>query len=358
MENNKVLEIINNIKNKNNKVIIFIPEVDEPNASVYELFFHAHVLKKNGYNTKILIFGDSTEKPYWIEDKILDVDIELADKVKLSVSAEDIVIIPEILTSVFEQTKNIPSIRVAFVQSVDYMMNGLMIGTNLSDFNIKNIITTSKKMSDFIYNITNTKYNFKHYNIGIPDYFKNEVVNKKPIIPIIYRNKNEITKIIKLFYLKYPQYRWIMFDGMVYENDTTKQLSREDFAKRLDESYAAVWIDRISSFGTFPLECMKTNTLIIGLLPDFDPSYLNDEFQNVGMWTNNIYEIPDLIAKSINMYLEDSPILDEIVSDYNKITKQFSQENSEMEILKIYDELLNDRMESLNEYLKNKKNEE
>ena len=58
----------------------------------------------------------------------------------------------------------------------------------------------------------------------------------------------------------------ISFDGMVYENDTTKQLSRKDFAEKLDKSFAAIWIDKISSFGTFPLECMKCKTIPIGII--------------------------------------------------------------------------------------------
>ena len=37
-------------------------------------------------------------------------------------------------------------------------------------------------------------------------------------------------------------------------------LSREDFATELSKSFLGVWIDELAGFGTFPLECMKTNT--------------------------------------------------------------------------------------------------
>ena len=113
MDINKLKENINNIKNKKNKFLFFIPEITEPAASIYEIFFHAHIMKKEGYDVKILVDGDNKEKPYWIEDEILDVDIELASEVKLKVGVDDVVI-PEILTNVFEQTKNIPSIRLVY----------------------------------------------------------------------------------------------------------------------------------------------------------------------------------------------------------------------------------------------------
>ena len=40
MDINKLKENINNIKNKN-KFLFFIPEITEPAASIYEIFFHA-----------------------------------------------------------------------------------------------------------------------------------------------------------------------------------------------------------------------------------------------------------------------------------------------------------------------------
>ena len=51
-------------------------------------------------------------------------------------------------------------------------------------------------------------------------------------------------------------------------------MRRIDFAKRLQSNFAAVWVDRISSFGTFPLECMKCGTIPICLKPDIMPEYM------------------------------------------------------------------------------------
>ncbi|MFW6242841.1 MAG: hypothetical protein ACOC2W_01655, partial [bacterium] len=346
MEKKDLLEKIENIKNKNSRFIFFAPEITEPSASIYEIFFHAHVMKSEGYNTVIFINGETKEKPYWIEEEILDVDIELSSEAKLKVGPEDVVVIPEILTNVFEQTQNLPSIRVGLLQSIDYMLNGLLPGTNWSQFNIYNVVTTSKTLKDIFENFMGKNFNINVYNIGIPEYFKNKVKNKKPTIPIVYRNKNDITKIVKLFYMKYPQYSWVSFDGMVYDGDNLKQLSRYDFSRKLDSSFAALWIDKISSFGTFPIECFKTRTIPIGIIPDIFPDYLNEDL-NLGLWSDNIYEIPDIIAKVIENYLEESDSLEKIYKDLEAFDDKFTQEESKKEIVSLYENLLIDRKESL-----------
>lgn len=353
MENNKLIERIENIKNKKSKFLFFVPEINEPSASIYEIFYHAHLIKKEGYNVKLLVNGESTDKPYWIEDDILDVDLEKASDVKLKVGAEDVVVIPEILTNVFEQTKNIPSIRIGLLQSFDYMLNGILPGSNWGQFGITNIFTTSKILKDMIINNMGSNYNIKTFDIGIPEYFKNKVKNKKPTIPIVYRNKNDITKVVKLFYMKYPQYSWISFDGMVYsESDEMKQLSRKDFAAKLDESFAAVWIDRISSFGTFPLECYKTKTFPISLIPDIKPDYLDQNTVNMGYWAENIHEIPDMIANVVAHYLEDSTFIEESNEKFKKFDNLYTQKNNEKKIVSLYTDLINDRLKILEEKIK------
>jgi hypothetical protein len=359
MENSKIIERIENIKNKKSKFLFFVPDVTEPSASIYEIFYHAHLMKNEGYDVKLLVNGESIEKPYWIEDSILDVEIQNASNIKLKVGAEDVVVIPEILTNVFEQTKNIPSIRIGLLQSFDYMLNGLLPGSNWGQFGIKNVFTTSETLKHYFENTMGNYYDVKVFDVGIPSYFENKIKNKKPTIPIVYRNKNDITKIVKLFYMKYPQYSWLSFDGMVYsETDDIKQLSRQDFAKKLDESFAAVWIDRISSFGTFPLECYKTKTFPIGLIPDIKPDYIDKETIKYGYWAENIYEIPDMIANVLGHYLEDSDFISKMNDNFESINKKYRQEDQKDDIVGLYVELLNDRLETLEKSLKSKENEE
>ena len=120
------------------------------------------------------------------------------------------------------------------------------------------------------------------------------------------RDKRELLKIVKIFYQKYPHYRFVTFRDM-------SGLPRKDFAKQLGESFVSVWIDELSGFGTFPLESMKSNTPVIGKIPRMVPEWMGtvDENGNLnlndnGIWTANLNSIPDVVATMVGLYLEDA----------------------------------------------------
>jgi hypothetical protein len=270
----KINTSINNLINKNSKFIFCIPESQSPAASVYEMYFHASVVKKMGYRVIIMVEKKEYAAPTWIEKELTDHEhMSMADP-KLTVGPEDIMIIPDVYTNVMEQTKNLPCLRIGLLQSIDYMINSLIPGTDWKSFNIDDVITTSQSLKEFVDSYFDGKFNVKLYNIGIPEYFNSENTPQKPVISIVGRNPNEISKFVKLFFAKYPQYNWVTFDPMLTKSKPPQQMRRVDFAKRLKENFAAVWIDRISSFGTFPLECMKAGVIPICLRPDLLPEYM------------------------------------------------------------------------------------
>ncbi len=96
----------------------------------------------------------------------------------------------------------------------------------------------------------------------------------KPIIAVSSREQREAINLIKTFYQKYPQFRWVTFRDM-------RGISEEEFANTLKDCMLSVWIDKTSSFGTFPLESMKSNVPVLGVVPKMIPSWLNEEN---GIW--------------------------------------------------------------------------
>ena len=343
----KLKNSLNILTSNKGKVFFFVPNVSTPSSAVYEIYFHANVLKNDGRNVVMLI-EDDFQTPIWIESSLLDIKHESIEKTKLSVAPEDIMIIPEIYTNIMEQTRNLPCIRITLVQSVDFMLNGLVNGSEYSEFGIENLIVASERIKDVINNnFGRFKYNIESYKIGIPDYFKKSNKLKKPIISIIGRNQNEMGKIVKLFYLKYPQYSWVTFDPMITNSNPPQQLDRQSFAERLSENFATVWVDRISSFGTLPLEAMRVGNIVIGLIPDLAPEYLfNEENKFIlesGSWVENIYDLPSMIAETLSMYLDDSISQEQYNTMYD-ISMKYTQENSKTELLNIYKKFINDRV--------------
>jgi len=355
----KIKTSIDKLSNKKSKIIFCVPESVSPSASVYEIYFHASIVSKMGFETIILVEKNDYSKPDWIEDNLTNHKHVTMFNSKLNVGPEDILVIPEIYSNIMEQTKNLPCMRVGLLQSIDYMVNSLIPGMDWSMFNIKDVITTSKSLESVVTNFYGNKFSIKTYDVGIPDYFGKSNKPQNTVISIIGRNPNDITKVTKLFFSKYPEYNWVNFDAMLTDSKPQKPMRRIDFAKRLQNNFAAVWIDRISSFGTFPLECMKSGVIPICLKPDILPEYMIERdvegnfvktIDNGGVWVNNILELPTVIGEVLIKFLDDS-IPDELYSDMDKIVSKYTQENSEYQLTKIYSELIKERIELFSDML-------
>lgn len=349
----KIKISLDKLVNKKSKFLFVIPESQTPVASIYEMYFHATVVKNLGYKVVVMTEKGDYVAPAWIEKELTDHEHMAMSDPKLMVGPEDIMVIPEVYSNVMEQTKKLPCLRVGLLQSVDYMMNSLIPGTDWLSFGIQDIITTSQSLKELLETFYDKgKYDIKTYNIGIPEYFEKTDVPQKPIISIIGRNANEISKFVKLFFSKYPQYNWVTFDPMVTKSKPAQPMRRVDFAKRLQGNFAAIWIDRISSFGTFPLECMKSGTIPICLKPDIMPEYMIERDENgvavkavdgAGVWTENYYDLPVLASDVLMKFLDDG-ILPEMYESMDKVVAKYNQIDSETRLVEIYSELIGKRI--------------
>ncbi|MFW5847641.1 MAG: hypothetical protein ACOCVF_01800 [bacterium] len=354
---NKMKVTLENLRSKNSTILFFITSTPSPAASVYEIYNHATILKNLGYFVKMLTDDVNYQVPDWIEKELTDIPHEHMASAKFTVTPADMLVIPEIFSNVMEQTKNLPCIRVGFLQGIDYMLNALTPGMDWSELGIKKVITTSNNLKNLMEEYFGKgKFDIKTYDIGIPDYFKKTDMPKRPVISIVGRNPNEISKIVKLFYARYPHYRWVTFDTMLTESKPPKPMRRKDFADKLARNFAAVWVDRIASFGTFPVECMKVGTIPIALKPDITPEYLVDQegnyVQDTGVWTDDIYALPLLIGDTLIKFLDDS-IPEEMYQKMDKIAENYNATKSKEQIEKIYTDLFNERAATFEEAIKN-----
>jgi hypothetical protein len=137
---------------------------------------------------------------------------------------------------------------------------------------------------------------------------------------------------------------------MLTTSKPPKHLRRKDFAEKLGKNFAALWIDRISSHALFPLECMKVGTIPICLIPDITPDYLIDENgkgkENVGVWTDDFFQLPALIADTLRKFLDDE-IGQGVYDEMKGIANNYSPEISAQKLVEIYEGYFNDRSNSL-----------
>ena len=359
MEENKQLsqeeqinEAIANLDAKNFGIYFFTLDTKgNPTAGVANIYEHVKVLTKLGYQAHILhekndyrIHANEHGAGIvdWLGEEYGELSHVSIENQKLNISAKDILVIPEVFANLMEQCKAFPCKKVVLSQSYDYILEILPLGASWSNYGFNDVITTSQKQADYIKGLFPT-INTHIIPISIPSYFKPTDEIKKPIISIFTREQKEAVKLVKSFYLQYPTYKWVTFREL-------RGLSRKEFANSLGESCLSVWVDPISSLGTFPLESIECETPTIGLMPNMVPEWMESEPQkdgtillkNNGVWTNNIMGIPDLIAQFLKVWLEDTVPVD-LTNTILASKGKFSEEAQEAKINQVFTTLVSNR---------------
>jgi hypothetical protein len=309
-------------------------------ASVSTNYRLVKVLTELGYDACIL----HEKKDYqgvseWLGEGYSQLPHACIEEGNLQVGAQDLVIIPEVFGHVLEQTKDMPCARAVLCQSYDYIFETLQPGQSWQLFNVNKCITTSDESMNYIKGIF-PGIDVSTFRLSIPDYFKADDKPKKPIIAIHTRDPRDTAKIVKTFYIKYPQYRWVTFRDM-------RGLNREDFAQALGESCLSVWIDDISGLGTFPLESMKCGTPVIGKIPNMKPGWMQEKN---GFWTYELNQVVDITSSYFKNWLEDS-IPQELYDEMSTTHTQYSEENETGDIKNFIEEYANLRKKGLVENL-------
>lgn len=346
---------IEKIKNKDFGIYFFTLDTKgNPTAGVATIYEHVKKLRDLGYNAQIL--HDKNDYKLredeegmgiaeWLGEEYATLPHVSIESQQLQVGPQDFVIIPEAFASVMKQTKDFPCKRVVFLQAYEYIFEMLEIGEGWEQFNIRDVITTNKNLSDYARSIFRG-INVEEIPVGIPEYFTNSDKPKVPTIAMSARDKRELLKIVKIFYQKYPHYRFVTFRDM-------SGLPRKDFAKQLGESFVSVWLDELSGFGTFPLESMKCDTPVIGKIPRMVPEWMGtvDENGNLnlndnGIWTANLNSIPDVVATMVGLYLEDA-LPENILNGMKEYKDMYSVENSDKVLNEVYERLFAKRIVEL-----------
>ena len=146
----KIKVSLDKLVNKKSKFLFVIPESQSPVASIYEMYFHASVVKNLGYKVIVMTEKGDYIAPTWIEKELTEHEHMAMSDPKLMVGPEDMMVIPEVYSNVMEQTKNLPCLRIGLLQSIDYMTNSLIPGTDWSSFGIQDVITTSQSLKEII----------------------------------------------------------------------------------------------------------------------------------------------------------------------------------------------------------------
>jgi hypothetical protein len=338
----KVEKSIQNLKDKKSKIYLLVQDTKgHAKASIAYSYRLGMTLSKQGYNMIMLHEkSDYTGVSEWLGSEYMELPHQPIEGQNLEVSPEDFIIVPELYGFVMSQITKLPCGKIVLCQSYDHMLETLQPGQTWSQLGFHKCITTSETQKEYISNI------MRGVSIDvIPPYiseeFKPQVLPAKPMIAIHSREQRDTANIIKNFYIKFPQYRWVTFRDM-------RGITEKQFAEALQDCFLSVWVDETSSFGTFPLESMKSNVPVLGLVPNLAPLWMNDDN---GLWINNKTQMVDFIADFLQNWLEDNvneKMYESMVVTANEI---ISKTEFEKKVTYLFDGFIQTRLNSFEEQL-------
>ena len=328
----KLEKSIDNMKSKLSRVDFIVQDTKgNAKASVRYIYQMAMALKNSGYNPIMLhekpdYFGVSS----WLDEEYMSIEHRSIEGTSLEVSPDDLIIVPEIYGFIMDQITKLPCGKIVLSQAFDHVFETLQPGQTWAQLGFYKCITTTNKQKELIESVMRN-VSVDVVEPCITDSFEKIEFPPKTIINIHTRDHRDTTNLIKTFYAKFPQYRWITFRDL-------RGLSEVEFAKAMNESFVSIWVDQASSFGTFPLESMKMGIPVLGLVPDNVPTWMNEDN---GLWVNNKTIIVDVLADFIQNWLEDNinPELFENIQktvDSLKTLEQFNEDTIEL-FSKVFD---------------------
>jgi hypothetical protein len=345
----RVERAIENLGNKSSRIYFLVQDTKgNPKGGVRYIYQMAHSLLKQGFNSIILHeASDYKGVGEWLGEEYMKIPHVPIEGQELQIAPEDFVVIPELYGHVLEQLSNIASGKIILCQAYDHMLETLPPGANWAQFGFLKCITTSQEQKQYVETVQRN-VSFDIIEPLIPSMFDKKDKPAKPIISIQCREPRDTAKIVKTFYLKYPQFRWITFRDI-------RGVSQNELTKVLKESFVSVWVDVESAFGTFPIESMASGTPVIGKVPNMKPEWMND---SNGIWTFDFNQVVDVLAEFIQNWLEDNISEKLYQSGYDTASRYQNEMLFDEQVKNTFEDFLYTRKESFSEQLEKLKLEE
>ena len=339
----KLEKSIQNMVDKLSRIYFLVQDTrGNAKASVSYIYDMALTLKRNGYNSIILHEkNDYMGVSDWLGEEYMDeLPHKSIDGQNLEVSPEDLIIIPEIYGFIMDQITKLPCGKIVISQSYDYIFETLQPGQTWSQLGFLKCITTSEKQKDYIESVMRN-VSIDVIEPTISEKFTKSEYPAKTIVAIHTREHRDTINLVKTFYTKYPQYRWITFRDL-------RGLTVSEFSNGIKEAFVSVWIDQNSSFGTFPLESMKCGVPVIGLVPNMVPEWMNEDN---GIWINNQNMVVDVISDFIQNWLEDNINPELYTTMESSVSKFTNKSDFDNNVVSTFSKMISTRIESFSEQL-------
>ena len=338
-----------------------------PNGSIQYIYQLAKTLNDKNYKVKMLYQLENEydneeleelkrkEKPIderrvftgvgeWLGEEYMQLEHLNISKQEWTISPSDFLFIPEVFSSLMKQTYQYkaPCKRIVLLHNYDYITEFIPFSDEWGTYGIHDVIANTKAQGDLISSVF-PYVNVKILNPYISNIFRKPIKPKKLIVNIISKKTEDVNKIMKQFYWKYPMYKFISFRDL-------RGYPKETFAEFLQESAITVWIDNETPFGYSAIEAIKTGNIVIGKVPEHMPEWMGDEngLFNNGVWTYDLNTIPDILSRVLGSWMQDR-IPETLCENMDNVDNLYTFEGYQNNVNEIINGYINDRINELKE---------
>lgn len=374
MSNNKTVieridKAIEDIQKKNSTLFFFVVDSQNiPNGSMSYIYQLAKYLYSQDYNVKMIyqlpneyseeeinelkskeseeidesrIFHDASG---WMGEEYSGIPHINISKEEWRVAPSDFLFIPEVFSSLMFETykHNIPCKRYVILQNFNYVTEFIPLGIQWSNYGIFDAICATELQSERIKEVF-PYIKTKVLNPYIDNCFRNGIKPKKLVVNIIAKNQNDVHKIIKPFYWKYPIYKFISFRDL-------RNFPRQEYSELLKESAITIWVDSDTQFGYSALEAMRCGNIVIGKIPEDIMEWMTNgkTLCDNAIWFNNINDVHKILATVIGSWMRDD-IPSELTQAMQETNSLYSFDKWKVNADSIINNVMQERVKELEE---------
>lgn len=359
---NRVRSEIQKIENKENNIFFFVLDTKgNPSGSLEYIYKLAMIAKDDGYKVAMLYQTIDKNDEFvgvkdWLGEDYANIphyDISNGD---VEITPSDILFIPEIFANVMNQTKKLPCKRIAILQNYDYLVEQMPFAAQWGDFGILDAVTNTEHNGELLKDIF-PYVKTKVVTPYVDKMFGTTITPKNMIVNIVASNQEDINRIVKPFYWKYPSFKWVSFRDL-------RGFPKEQFAESLRDAAITVWVDDKTSFGYSALEAMKSGSIVIAKIPEEPLKWMNDEsedkvgkLRNCCIWFDNLHEVQRAIASVVRSWITDN-VPSTLFDEAKKVNELYTFDTTQKEFIEYINGIFENRkkeMEELVNVVQNKK---
>lgn len=349
----RIKEEISKIDKKENKVYFFVLDTEGYASGSLAYIYHlAKFAQDAGYNVAMLYQTEPVAKGQpknefvgvesWLGKDYSSIPHYDIQDTEVEISASDILFIPDIFSQVMNQTKKLPCKRIAIMQNYDYIVAQTPYAAQWGDYNILEAISNTEENASMLELI------FPYVKTTVIPPFIEKIFGKtnepkKLIVNVVSHNPDDVTRLVKPFYWKYPLMKWVTFRDL-------RGMSKEKFANCLRESFLTIWIDDSASFGYSPLEAIQSGNIVFAKIPDTDKKWMMNKdgksYNNSCIWFDSISEMHSKIASIVRGFITDT-IPSKIYEGLEDVKDMYSEDETKTRFIKYLEDTIAERKLSM-----------